>query len=273
MTPAEGGPWSRRHDTLMTLDIDRLDVELGGAPIVASTSLSVRSGEMAGLVGPNGSGKSTLLRTLYRHLRPTRGTVSVAGEDLWALPARENARRVAAVPQERADEFDFTVREVVGMGRLPHGSPLASTASDRSGAVDEAMARTGVLDLEDRFFATLSGGERQRVLVARALAQEAPVVVLDEPTNHLDVRHQLELLDLLKRLRRTTLLAIHDLNLAAAYCDTVHVLEHGRLVASGPPFDVLTPALVEAVFGVRCTRRVDADGVLRLTFSSLSSPA
>ncbi len=253
----------------MKLDLDRLDVELGGMPIVTSVTVSVRDGEMAGLIGPNGTGKSTLLRTLNRQQRPAAGAVSVAGDDLRRLTARENARRVAAVPQERADEFDFTVREVVGLGRLPHGSALASTSSDRSAAVDEAMSRTGVLDLQGRFFSTLSGGERQRGLVARALAQEAPVVVLDEPTNHLDVRHQLELLDLLKRLGRTTLMALHDLNLAAAYCDTVHVLQHGRLVASGPPVEVLTPELVEAVFEVRCTRHIDPDGVLRLSFSSL----
>jgi ATP-binding cassette subfamily F protein uup len=183
---------------------------------------------MAGLVGPNGSGKSTLLRTLYRHLRPTRGTVSVAGEDLWALPARENARRVAAVPQERADEFDFTVREVVGMGRLPHGSPLASTASDRSGAVDEAMARTGVLDLEDRVFATLSGGERQRVLVARALAQEAPVVVLDEPTNHLDVNMIEQLEEELNVPNLTLLLVTHDRYFLDNVCDEIIEMEFGE---------------------------------------------
>ena len=245
--------------------IVQVEVDLGGVPIVRGISLDVREGEIAGVVGPNGSGKSTLLRTLYRYLRPRAGHLVVGGDDLWRLTARENARRVAAVPQERADEFDFTVREVVGLGRLPHAGSLGKP-SDRSPAVDDAMARTGVADLATRPFATLSGGERQRVLVARTLAQEAPVVVLDEPTNHLDIRHQIELMELLRELRLTTLMAIHDLNLAATYCDTVHVLQGGRVVASGAPLDVLTPDLVERVFEVSCSRHVEPTGTLRLTF-------
>lgn len=253
----------------MDIAIDALGVDLDGVAVLSGVTLRVREGGIAGLVGPNGSGKSTLLRTLYRHLRPRAGTACVGGDDLWRLPARENARRVAAVPQERADEFDFTVREVVGMGRLPHEVTPASTATDRSGAVALAMERTGVSELSSRSFATLSGGERQRVLVARALAQEAPVVVLDEPTNHLDVRHQLELLDLLRTLGLTTLMAIHDLNLAAAYCDTVHVIQAGRVVATGTPQAVLTPELIEAVFEVRCVRHIDDDGGLRLSFRPL----
>lgn len=256
-------------DEPMTISVDTLGVSLGGVQIVKGASLRIEAGEIAGVVGPNGSGKSTFLRTLYRHLRPTTGTVSAGGEDLWALSARENARRVAAVPQERAEEFDFTVREVVGMGRLPHSGMLGSTG-DRSAAVDLAMQRTGVESLSERLLSTLSGGEQQRVLVARALAQEAPIIVLDEPTNHLDIRHQLELLQLLRELGLTTLMAIHDLNLAVAYCDTLHVLHAGRLVASGPPLHVLTPDLVESVFEVACRRHQGADGVVRLEFSPLT---
>ena len=253
----------------MEVSLSSVRLEIAGHLIVDGISLHVRSGEIAGLVGPNGAGKSTLLRALYRHLRPTSGIAAVGGDDLWGLPAKENARRVAAVPQERSDDFDFTVREVVGMGRLPHTSALGSLSADHSNAVDLAMQRTGVSDLADRSFTTLSGGEHQRVLVARALAQEAPVVILDEPTNHLDIRHQLELMELLRELGLTTLMAIHDLNLAAAYCNSVHVLQAGRLVASGPTRDVLTPELIEAVFDVRCTRHDEPGGGVRLSFQPL----
>ena len=253
----------------MEISLEQVRVDLGGLQIVGGVSFTVAAGETAGLIGPNGSGKSTLLRTLYRHLRPVEGVVAVGGDDLLGLPARENARRVAAVPQERSDDFDFTVREVVGMGRLPHAGLLSGLSADRSEAVEAALNRTGVSGLSARSFTTLSGGERQRVLVARALAQEAPVVVLDEPTNHLDIRHQLELLELIGELGLTTLMAIHDLNLAARYCDSVHVLQAGALVASGPTREVLTADLIESVFDVHCTVHTASDGALQLDFRSI----
>lgn len=250
----------------MKLSFAGVSVDIGPIGILDGVTLDVASGEIAGLIGPNGSGKSTLLRTLYRHLRPSRGNVTADGDDLWTLSARDNARRVAAVPQERPTEFDYRVREIVEMGRIPHAGLFTSISRDSARAADDAMDRVGVAHLADRAFATLSGGERQRVLVARALVQDTPLLVLDEPTNHLDIRHQLELLELLTELGLTTLLAIHDLNLAAAYCDTIHVLTDGHLVASGPTHKILTPDLVSDVFGVACTTTTDDDGTLRLAF-------
>ncbi len=250
----------------MEIRFEGVSVDIGSVGIVTEVSMEVRTGEIAGLIGPNGSGKSTLLRTLYRHLRPAGGAVLTDGDDLWKLSNREASRRVAAVPQERPTEFDFTAREMVEMGRIPHGGLFASKSAEADTIVEAAIDRVGVGGFADRPFATLSGGERQRVLVARALAQDTPLLVLDEPTNHLDIRHQLELLDLLRELRLTTVIAIHDLNLAAAYCDTVHVLDGGRLVASGPTADVLTPDLISNVFGVDCDANCDGDGVLRLAF-------
>ena len=250
----------------MEVRFNSVFVDIGTAKIVKGVSFDVRPGEVAGLVGPNGSGKSTLLRTLYRHLRPTDGVVVVGEDDLWQLSARASSRRVAAVPQERPTEFDFTALEMVAMGCIPHFGLFSSFSSDSDRAVRDAMAEVGIEDLAARTFATLSGGERQRVLVARALVQATPVLVLDEPTNHLDIRHQLELLELLRRLDLTTVIAIHDLNLAAAYCDSLHVLDRGELVASGRTHDVMTPELVSSVFGVDCETSFDASGTLRLAF-------
>ncbi|MEV4890878.1 ABC transporter ATP-binding protein [Nonomuraea sp. NPDC055795] len=235
----------------MKVAVESLSVDLAGSRVVRGVDLLVADGEIAGLVGPNGSGKSTLLRTVYRHLRPAAGQVLLAGDDLWLRPPAETARIVAALPQERSADFELSVREVVAMGRTPYKKAFArDDARDRS-LIADGLRRAGVAHLEHRPFTGLSGGERQRVLLARALAQEPRVLVLDEPTNHLDVRHQVELLAMLREQRTTTLAALHDLNAAAAVCDRLHVLHEGRIVASGPPAEVLTAALLAEVFGVR----------------------
>ncbi|MEU3414701.1 ABC transporter ATP-binding protein [Streptomyces sp. NPDC006658] len=232
----------------MRLDIDDVTIEAAGTRLVEHIDLTVGSGAFVGLVGPNGSGKSTLLRSLYRALRPSGGAVRLDGDDLYAMDPRAAARALAALPQEYSAEFDFTVTEVVAMGRLPHRGRTA--ASDRE-ILTRSMERTGVAHLADRGFPGLSGGEKQRVLIARALAQQPRILVLDEPTNHLDIAHQLEVLSLVRDSGLTVLAALHDLNLAAAHCDVLYVLDGGRIVASGPPHDVLRPALLAEVFGVR----------------------
>jgi iron complex transport system ATP-binding protein len=251
----------------MRLDLQDVTVEAAGKRLVEDVTLTVDSGAFVGLVGPNGSGKSTLLRCVYRALRPAGGVVRLDGADLHALRPRDAARRLAALPQESAAEFDFTVAEVVAMGRLPHRDRTA--AGDRA-LCDEAMARTGVTHLADRGFLALSGGEKQRVLIARALAQQPRVLVLDEPTNHLDIAHQLDVLSLVRDSGPTVLAALHDLNLAAAHCDRLYVIAGGRIVASGPPHDVLQPALLAEVFGVRAHRvRHPETGALQLLFDLL----
>ncbi|GAB7110396.1 ABC transporter ATP-binding protein [Streptomyces phaeofaciens JCM 4814] len=231
----------------MRLDLDAVTVEAAGARIVDDIRLSVPDGRFVGLVGPNGSGKSTLLRCVYRALRPAAGTIRADGDDLHALPPRAAARVLAALPQESSAEFDFTVAEVVAMGRLPHRDRTARSDAE---ICARAMDSTGVAHLAGRGFLALSGGERQRVLIARALAQQPRVLVLDEPTNHLDIAHQLEILSLVRRSGTTALAALHDLNLAAAHCDLLYVIADGRIVATGTPHEVLRPALLAEVFGV-----------------------
>ncbi|WP_414168291.1 ABC transporter ATP-binding protein [Streptoverticillium reticulum] len=238
----------------MQVDIENLSVEIAGARLVEDVALRAGNGRFVGLVGPNGSGKSTLLRCVYRALRPTAGRVLLAGDDLHALSAREGARRLAALPQESVSEFDFTVAEVVAMGRLPHQGAAGRVTADDTEACAAALARTGAAHLADRGFLTLSGGEKQRVLIARALAQQPEVLVLDEPTNHLDIAQQLEVLALVRASGLTVLAALHDLNLAATHCDALYVIAGGRIVASGPPHDVLSAELLADVFGVRAHR-------------------
>lgn len=235
----------------MNVEIEDLHVGYAGRNVVAGVHLMAADGEIAGLVGPNGSGKSTVLRTVYRHLRPTAGRVLLAGADIRTLTPGQTARRVAALPQERGSDFELTVREVVTMGRTPYKRAFAGEDRTDRECVARSLAAVGLAGQGARRFSALSGGERQRALLARAFAQDPDVLVLDEPTNHLDVRHQVELLALLRAQRRTTLISLHDLNAAASLCDRLHVLHAGRVVASGTPRTVLTPQLLAEVFGVR----------------------
>jgi iron complex transport system ATP-binding protein len=238
-------------DAGANVDVDAVDVAYGETTVLSGVSLRVDSGSFVGLVGPNGAGKTTLLRCLNGALTPDAGTVSVGGDDVSTLSSREASRRVATVPQRTEVGFDFPVRDVVAMGRTPHISRIGTADGDDRDAVDSAMARTEVDDLAERSVSAVSGGERQRVLLARALAQDAPVLVLDEPTASLDINHQVRTLELVSELTgegRTAIAAIHDLNLAARFCDELVVLADGDVLASGPPESVLTETTVSAAF-------------------------
>jgi iron complex transport system ATP-binding protein len=235
----------------MRLELEAVSWGVAGARIVREVSLSCAAGSVVGLIGPNGSGKSSLLRCVYRVLQPDAGTVQLDAENVWRLSAQQAARRIGVVLQEHSGEFEFSVREMVLMGRAPHKAWFERDTAEDLGIVEEALRQVDMLDFAERSFLTLSGGEKQRVLVARTLAQQTRFLVLDEPTNHLDIRYQLEVLDLVRGLGVTTIAALHDLNLAALYCDQLYVLKEGALVAGGPPAEVLTPELIQAVYSVR----------------------
>jgi iron complex transport system ATP-binding protein len=226
----------------------------GARPVLDQITLEARPGEVAGLIGPNGSGKTTLVRVASRGLRPRDGTVRVQGLDPYALSARHAARLVAVVPQELSPAFDYSVLEMALMGRSPYRSPWSGGGAEDWAHVRTAMAAANVQHLAERSMDELSGGERQRVILAQALAQDAPVLRLDEPTTHLDMRHVVEILTVVRRLARrdgrAVLAIFHDLNLASVYCDRIHVLSHGKVVASGEPSDVITRPLIREVFGV-----------------------
>ena len=240
----------------------------GGAPLVHPLSFDLRAGRVLGIVGPNGAGKTTLLRLLYRFHRPVTGHVRVDGDDIWRLSARETAQRVAAVLQEQPSDFALTVQEIVALGRTPHrrGFGGASGAKDLH-IIQEALGKLALHGLADRHLGTLSGGERQRVMVARALAQEPRVLILDEPTNHLDIRHQLEVLHLIRDLPVTIVTSLHDLNLAAGICDDILLIDAGQMRGFGPPSDVLTEDAVSAAFQVTARReRLVPSNTDHLTF-------
>jgi iron complex transport system ATP-binding protein len=252
----------------MRLGVEQVAVAIGGRRIVHEVSLQAEPGEVVGLIGPNGSGKSTLLRAVYRMLRPAAGFVRLGADDVWQLSARESARRTGVVVQETPSDFEFTVAEMVQMGRTPHKGVLAADTADDAQIVASALARVHMAAFASRQFSTLSGGEKQRVLVARALAQQPRFLVLDEPTNHLDIHSQLEILELVRGLGITTLITLHDLNLAAAYCQRLYMLAQGRIVAAGAPAEVLTPERLREVFLVDAVcGRHPVSGALQLAFT------
>ncbi|MCZ2804051.1 ABC transporter ATP-binding protein [Modestobacter sp. VKM Ac-2983] len=251
----------------MTLQAERVVWHRGGALVVDDVTLRPAPGTTIGLLGPNGSGKSSLLRLLNGTAKPDSGVVTLDGAELRSLTRRDIARAVAVVSQHADTDVDIRVRDVVRLGRIPHrGSFGTASATRDEEAVAEALRHTGLTDKADQRWDTLSGGERQRAHIARALAQEPRELLLDEPTNHLDIRHQLELLSLVSRLPVTSVIALHDLNLAATFCDEVIVLERGRAVAGGTPREVLTAELIARVYGVRARVGVDERGRLTVLF-------
>ena len=225
--------------------------------ILHPISFELLPGRILGIVGPNGAGKSTLLRLLYRYLKPTSGTVRVDGIDIWEMPARKVACKVAAVLQEHPSDFSFTVKEIVGLGRTPHQRWFGSANGERDNEIiSYALSRLNLDELADRELSTLSGGERQRVMVARALAQEPKILILDEPTNHLDIRQQLETINLLKDLQITIVTSLHDLNMASSCCDDVLLIKDGRSLGFGSPNAIFSESKITKAFQVRTKHEV-----------------
>ncbi|GAA1117609.1 ABC transporter ATP-binding protein [Arthrobacter flavus] len=254
--------------------ISATDISFGydGNLVLDGVGLAAGPGEVVGLIGPNGSGKTTFLQTLYAALRPRDGLVTIDNDPVTSLSGTALARRVAVVAQETPSDLPVTVAEMVLLGRAPHRRLLTPFNREDHRTVAAALTRVGARDLADRRFATLSGGEKQRVLVARTLAQQADHLLLDEPTNHLDIRYQHEILRLVSELNVTTVVVLHDLNLASRYCDTLVMLNHGRIVSAGAPEHVLTAEAVRAVYGMH-VERVYAGGYLQLIFSPIDKPS
>lgn len=231
--------------------------------VAEDLSVEIPHGGITAIIGPNACGKSTLLRALSRLLSPQAGEVLLHGEDIRRLSPKELARRLGLLPQSSTAPFGITVADLVGRGRFPHQRMLQQWSTDDEAAVQQAMEATGVTELAERTVEELSGGQRQRVWIAMLLAQNTPVMLLDEPTTYLDIAHQLDVLELCRRLNadegRTMVLVLHDLNQAARYADHLIVLKDGALAAAGEPSAVLTEELLEGVFGL--TARVLPDPV------------
>ncbi|MGH1417046.1 MAG: ABC transporter ATP-binding protein [Pelagimonas sp.] len=222
--------------------------------LLKETSFHVEAGQVMGVVGPNGAGKTTLLRLIYGFNQPLTGDICIGDTTLKSLPQRAIARKVAAVLQEQPTDFALSVREIVALGRVPHRRGISTPGYRDNNVIEAALDRLDLHGFANRSLSTLSGGERQRVMVARALAQEPQVLVLDEPTNHLDIRHQLDVLQLIRDLDLTIVTSLHDLNLAAEVCDCVLVLKNGSPRGFGAPIDILDETLVSEIFHVRAQR-------------------
>ncbi|GAA3668105.1 ABC transporter ATP-binding protein [Microbacterium marinilacus] len=234
----------------------RLDIGYDGHPVVTGLDIRIEPGAFTAIIGPNACGKSTLLRALSRVIAPAAGVVTLDDVPIGELAGKQVARRLALLPQSASAPDGITVTDLVARGRYPHQSFFRQWSPDDERAVHDAMAATGVLELADRVVGELSGGQRQRVWIATVLAQQTPILLLDEPTTFLDIAHQIEVLELCRRLNRergvTIVAVLHELNHAARYADRLVVMRDGAILAEGPPAAVLTEEGVEAAFGLRC---------------------
>lgn len=251
----------------MDLVLKNINVTLDDKNIIQDISLAVAKGEFVGIIGPNGSGKSTLLRTIYRIIQPNSGTIILDGKNLKDVKLAESAKKMGVVGQFNTINFDFTVFEMVMMGRTPHKGLLGSDKPADYEISLEAIRKVGMESHINRSFSTLSGGEKQRIILARALAQQPQLLILDEPTNHLDIKYQLQILSIVKSLGIGVLAALHDLSLAAMYCNKLYVLKDGNVITSGIPNKILTPELVRDVYEIECDIKESPDtGYLAITY-------
>lgn len=251
----------------MRLQVEGLTYSYGEKEAIDKVSLEVDKGEFVGLIGPNGSGKSTVLKNVYRGLIPDSGTIFLDGENLLKMSYRKSALKMAVVGQENEVPFDFLVEEIVAMGRSPHKKLFDIDDAEDKRIVHHALEHLGMENMAKRNYLHLSGGEKQRVIIARAVAQETDFMILDEPTNHLDISYQMQIFDFIKRINVTVLSAIHDLNMAALYCDRLYVLKEGKIVLEGTPEEVLTPENIFNVYGVRSSvEKHPVTGKMSITF-------
>lgn len=235
----------------MEIKAENLSVKIGNKMIIRDINAEVKNKEFVGIIGPNGSGKSTFLKTIYRVLKPNKGIIWIDGKSLEAITPKESAQKLGVMTQMNNLNFDFTVEEVVLMGRTPHKKLIEQDNENDYLLAHESLLKTGMADFAVRNFNTLSGGEQQRVMMARVLTQEPKALILDEPTNHLDIQYQIQLLRTVKSLKVEIFAAMHDLNLAATYCDKLYVMNKGKVVTFGVPEEILTEKLIKDVFGVQ----------------------
>lgn len=235
----------------MRLQVSHLSFAYDNDTILKDIHMEIHSGEFIGILGANGSGKSTLLKNLYGILTPDSGKATLDGKNLLTMGKKEIASRVGVVSQENHIPFSFTVEEIVAMGRTPHKKLFQGDNKKDKEIIQNALRRFGLLDMAKRDYRQLSGGEKQRVLLARVVAQESDFLFLDEPTNHLDIGYQIQFFDLVKQLGITVLAAIHDLNMAALYCDRIYTLKEGTVHSSGTPQEILTSETIYQLFNVR----------------------
>ena len=243
-------------DTVARLRGEGLTLAYGKKTIAESLNVTIPDGHFTAIIGPNGCGKSTLLRTLSRLMTPVHGHVYLDGEEIQRYASKEVARRVGLLAQNATTPGDISVQELVARGRYPHQPLFTRWRQEDEDAVQRAMQATGIVNLASQSVDTLSGGQRQRAWIAMVLAQDTSIMLLDEPTTWLDISHQIDLLELLSELNRergyTLAAVLHDLNQACRYATHLIALREGKIVAEGAPKEIVTPALIEAIYGLRC---------------------
>ena len=250
----------------MGIETRDIKVRIDDTEILKGASITVGDSKFVGLIGPNGSGKTTLLKCIYRALKPSDGAVFIDGKSLNSYSIRESAKKNGVVAQHSDGGFEFSVLEMVMLGRAPHKKALDRDSPQDIAIALEALESVGLTKFSEREFGTLSGGERQLVMLARALAQQTPCLILDEPTNHLDINRQLQLMNIVKNSGRTVIAAVHDLNIAAGFCSEVYVLSNGKVIANGSPEEVLTPEIIREVYGVNAEMFRNREGKLIIAF-------
>lgn len=235
---------------MFKIEVKNLKFSIDKKEILKDISLEVPKGAFVGIIGPNGSGKSTLLKNIYRLYKPSSGSIFLDNKDLSKVKDKECAKEIAVLAQESTSQFDFTVEQIVKMGRYPYKSVFEDYSKKDLQMVKDMLKKVGLENYSERSFSKLSGGEKQRTLIARALVQDTDFLILDEPTNHLDIGYQIQLMDLVKSLKITTLSAIHDMNIAAMYCDYLIVMKDGKIKQFGTVEKVITSDMLKEVFGV-----------------------
>lgn len=234
----------------MKVQVKNLKFNMDKKEILKDVSFDVPKGSFVGVIGPNGSGKSTLLKNIYRLYKPSGGNILLDNKNLSTMKDKECAKEIAVLAQESSSQFDFTVEQIVKMGRYPYKSIFEDYSKEDLKMVEDMLKKVGLDNYSERSFSNLSGGEKQRTLIARALVQNTDFLILDEPTNHLDIGYQIQLMDLVKSLNITTLSAIHDMNIASMYCDYLIVMKDGQIIKFGKVEEVITSKMLKEVFGV-----------------------
>lgn len=235
---------------MFKLQVKNLEFSIDKKEILKDISFEIPKGSFVGIIGPNGSGKSTILKNIYRLYKPDSGQILLDNKNLLNMKDKDCAKEIAVLAQESNSQFDFTVEQIVKMGRYPYKSVFEDYSKKDLDMVTDMLKRVGLEDYVGRSFSKLSGGEKQRTLIARSLVQDTEFLILDEPTNHLDIGYQIQLMDLVKSLNITTLSAIHDMNMASMYCDYLIVMKDGKIKNCGSVKEVITEEMLRDIFGV-----------------------
>lgn len=232
------------------LQIKDLRYTIEGKEILKGVNLDIKKGSFVGIIGPNGCGKTTLLKNIYRELKPSAGAVYIGGIEVSGIKNKELSKIMSVVVQEHNMEFDFTVKEVINMGRFSKVGRFGFADEADENIIDDCLDKVGMLKMADRKFLSLSGGEKQRVMIGLALCQKTELIILDEPTNHLDIKYQLNIIHMIRHLGATVLTTIHDMNIAGTYCDYIYAMKEGNVVKQGTVKQVFSESFFREVFGV-----------------------